>query len=128
MAEAARVTGASRISELREGEPTMSETKHTPGPWKVCQLGGEKGWHVYFELGRGTAPGFSCTADLFAKAIATAADYGDEARANARLIAAAPDLLAAAKVIASFAVSWEPLTPGDIRQLTDAIAKAEASR
>jgi hypothetical protein len=35
------------------------------------------------------------------------------------------ELLAAAKVIASFAVAWQPLTPGDIRVLTDAIAKAE---
>lgn len=35
------------------------------------------------------------------------------------------ELLAAAKTIASFAVSWQPLTPGDIKELTDAIAKAE---
>lgn len=35
------------------------------------------------------------------------------------------ELLAAAKVIASFAVAWQPLSPGDIRALTDAIAKAE---
>jgi hypothetical protein len=49
----------------------------------------------------------------------------NEWQANMRLIAAAPDLLAAAKLIASFAVSWQPLAPGDIRQLTNAIAKAE---
>jgi hypothetical protein len=45
--------------------------------------------------------------------------------ADARLIVAAPELLAAAKKIASFAVSWQPLTPGDIKELTDAIVKAE---
>jgi hypothetical protein len=45
--------------------------------------------------------------------------------ANARLIAAAPDLLAACKLIASYAISWQPLTPGDIREMTAAIAKAE---
>ena len=41
------------------------------------------------------------------------------------LIAAAPRLLAAAKTIASFAQSWQPLTPGDIKELTDAIREAE---
>jgi len=34
-------------------------------------------------------------------------------------------LLSAAKLIESFAVAWEPLTPGDITELTAAIAKAE---
>lgn len=42
-----------------------------------------------------------------------------------RLVAAAPDLLRAAKLVASFAMSWQPLTPGDIKELTNAIAKAE---
>ena len=45
--------------------------------------------------------------------------------ANARLMAAAPDLLAACKMVASFAKGWEPLTPGDIRVMLDAIDKAE---
>lgn len=38
-----------------------------------------------------------------------------------------PELMAAAKEIASFAQSWQPLTPGDIKRLTDAIAKAEGT-
>jgi uncharacterized Zn finger protein (UPF0148 family) len=46
-------------------------------------------------------------------------------QARARLMAAAPDLLAAAKLVASFAQSWRPLSPGDIQELTRAIAKAE---
>lgn len=40
--------------------------------------------------------------------------------------AAAPDLLRACKMIAGMAVSWEPLTPGDIAEVRAAIAKAEA--
>jgi hypothetical protein len=48
--------------------------------------------------------------------------------ANARVIRAAPALLAACKLVASFAKSWEPLTPGDIRVITDAIALAEEGR
>jgi hypothetical protein len=35
------------------------------------------------------------------------------------------ELLAAAKEVAGFAVSWQPLTPGDISRLRAAIAKAE---
>ena len=37
---------------------------------------------------------------------------------------AAHDLLAACQLVASCAVTWEPLTPGDIRAVTEAIAKA----
>lgn len=47
-----------------------------------------------------------------------------ELLATARLIAAAPDLLRACKMIADMAVSWEPLTPGDIAEVRDAITKA----
>ncbi len=46
-------------------------------------------------------------------------------KANDLLIAAAPDLLAACKYIADIAVSWQPLTPGDISDVHRAIAKAE---
>jgi hypothetical protein len=45
--------------------------------------------------------------------------------ANAHLISAAPDLYAAAKRIAEFAVSWTPLSNGDIADLCKAVAKAE---
>lgn len=48
-----------------------------------------------------------------------------EWEADAYLIAGAPALLRAAKLISGFAVSWEPLTPGDIAELNAAIAKAE---
>ncbi len=44
---------------------------------------------------------------------------------DARLIAAAPELLRACKAIAAMAVAWEALTPGDIAEVRGAIAKAE---
>lgn len=44
---------------------------------------------------------------------------------DARLIAAAPELLRACKMVAEMAVHWEPLTPGDIAEVKAAIAKAE---
>jgi hypothetical protein len=87
-------------------------SNHTPGSWEVHVGSDVTGYPCYF------IHGFS----------------GDQKRdvrlhdANARLIAAAPDLLAACKLIVSFAKSWEPLTPGDIRVITDAIALAEEGR
>ena len=54
-------------------------------------------------------------------------DELDEARARIQTLeveALAP-LLAAAKTVAGFTVSWEPLTPGDISELTAAIGRAE---
>jgi hypothetical protein len=96
---------------------------HTPGPWKVgarsCEWNSPASPYLHVDGDRGP---------LVAK-VRMRQDMdtlgGEECLANARLIAAAPDLLAACKMIASFAVSWEPLTPGDIRVVTDAIAKAE---
>ena len=60
------------------------ETKHTPGPWSVSGRDGDEIW---------AARTFGATA------IATV-DPGEDSRANARLIAAAPDLLVALKEIA----------------------------
>lgn len=97
----------------------MSMSKHTPGPWNIRRaqfpVDGEYDYAIYSDVDR-------VLAEVFGRA---GQNIFPPAEANARLIAAAPDLLAAAKLIASFAVSWEPLTPGDIRMLTDAIAKAE---
>jgi len=47
-----------------------------------------------------------------------------ECEANARLIAAAPELLRACQMVAEIAVAWQPLTPGDITEVKAAIAKA----
>jgi len=76
-----------------EGE-TMSETKHTPGPWSL----------EHWDYGEGrpdeTMPTI-CTDDTAVAQVLAIfrpddADHGESERdANARLIAAAPDLLAA---------------------------------
>lgn len=74
----------------------MSTTKHTPGPWAVGRIGPEAAW---IAPAQPTSPGFVaslCTSEsFFAGPLAVA-----EVEANANLIAAAPDLLAALKAIA----------------------------
>lgn len=112
---------------------------HTPGPWLV----GTSGHHVYYVNPRIEA-GESIDDQRHDSVIARCTEMGpesgipdDEITANARLIAAAPDLLAAAKKAAS--LLWEVASevedgvrtmnedsPDGIAwtQLTDAIAKA----
>jgi len=85
-------------------------SKHTPGPWEV------DGYRVGHPVGK---HGF----DLVARILQT--DNATEDAANARLIAAAPDLLAACKAAlesddAPFAISLPLETT-----LREAIAKAE---
>lgn len=71
----------------------MNEQKHTPGPWKIANL---------YPL-----PDFGETYQITAHGVPTVArvntDYAGmglgEGEANARLIAAAPDMLAALKNI-----------------------------
>jgi hypothetical protein len=66
------------------------EAKHTPGPWKV-----HKGFTSVGPYNKGLMIGPNQRALAHAIGEFEKADPGDEARANARLIAAAPDLLAA---------------------------------
>ena len=97
----------------------MSNTKHTPGPWTKCFLNGH--WHIARKDGR--------------VEIAKVAAYKnrEQSTANARLIAAAPELLEACHN----ALAWlgEKPEPNDDRphsnsvralidQLEAAIAKA----
>jgi hypothetical protein len=64
----------------------MSETKHTPGPWTVNDQVAREDC-LYIEAARvGVATVYSDNTPTV-----------DESRANARLIAAAPDMLAALK-------------------------------
>lgn len=95
------------------------ETKHTPGPWKT------PGHdipivHVY---GAGRFPAIVA----YYPALVHAGGAGttpDERVANARLIAAAPELLAACVLFED--LTRNGLAPGseDLRQLQNAIAKA----
>jgi len=84
---------------------------HTPGPWN---------WHGPYMAG-----GFKVTAldhnDVTMMDIYVKAETAAEAQANARLIAAAPDLLEALRKIAS----CESRFPGDVVDIARAaIAKA----
>jgi len=67
----------------------MNESKHTPGPWQVTDED-VRGNDIYYRI---EAEGFG----MVALVDATPVD-DDSLRANARLIAAAPDLLDACKI------------------------------
>ncbi|MEE3046621.1 MAG: hypothetical protein VX620_15335 [Pseudomonadota bacterium] len=104
-----------------------AQTKHTPGPWKSYILrskaGRDLGWIVEHSNGR-----IAWTSLAYADTNKEA-DKNDPAReANARLIAAAPDLLNACKAVFDDVASIDndsclSLEVG--RALKAAIAKAE---
>ena len=84
----------------------IMETKHTTGPWRTTRV---SGYHAVL-YGNGTiAPTVYGNDD-------------EQAAANAKLIAAAPDLLAALQAFASIDdfSGWHP-------KFRDAIEKAEAA-
>lgn len=72
----------------------MSEAKHTPGPWDYWDMD-EHGFHVFLASERraGQHVDRSIAAVRYGRTGTNSEKYW-EARANARLIAAAPDLLA----------------------------------
>jgi hypothetical protein len=75
----------------------MSNTQHTPGPWAVRDHWSDEGAFEVYPTRNGKQPKFGEWA-----ALAEVPEYGEgEAEANALLIAAAPDLLEALKLIAS---------------------------
>lgn len=96
-------------------------TNHTPGPWIIHKS------KFTFALQSSTEPHAGLICHVYAKGDPSADEVGfsrpEEAQANARLIAAAPDLLKDAKDVVS---AWEN---GDlaeaVRWLSATIAKAE---
>lgn len=93
----------------------MSDSKHTPGPW-AYRMSGED--CCDFEVYAGEGAGSIDT---------VAGEYGIESEADARLIAASPDLLEAAVKALNFIANTETelgitLDSGDA--LRAAIAKA----
>ena len=91
-------------------------SKHTPGPWEVEQDGP-------WTLVRGRDPELPSD-DIPGPLVCTPADNG-YTQANAHLIAAAPDLLAALKeIVAGISVGTDPDHPW-IKEARAAIAKAE---
>jgi hypothetical protein len=64
----------------------VSDTKHTPGPWRLAPAAAYAGADLNIDVGPSGQETYICCAGI----------RGDkEAEANARLIVAAPDLLAA---------------------------------
>lgn len=105
--------------------------QHTPGPWamhRTFRLIVVPAAHVDRSLGmaeddevdRREYANYICDTSTSERRRRPA-----EQRANAHLISAAPDLLAACTMVASFAVAGEPLSVGDIQEVLNAIAKAE---
>lgn len=101
----------------------MSEVKHTPGPWRPC------------EPGSNFAKGKMFTRPVNGEnLIATVSSEGRfaERQANARLIAAAPDMLEALKHAAQRAnetgndvLAWQETVYAMHKIIDAAIAKAE---
>lgn len=95
-------------------------TKHTPGPWQFTS------WDVYdIRDERARTIALAIVGENRAGQISS-----DEAKANARLIAAAPELLASAQEIMSWMDNLNryygerPKETGTAQRLYDAIAKA----
>jgi hypothetical protein len=95
----------------------------TPGPWELAPFNGNECDVLDVVSGYEELPGGRVSANWIAEC--NLQEGPEENLANARLIAAAPDLLQACKMVAGMAVGWEPLTPGDIAEVKAAIAKAE---
>lgn len=102
-------------------------SSHTPGPWEVrhARESGSftKDWREVW-AGRHcvvSPSGFQRSYDGEAETV-----YGVRiSDADANLIAAAPEMLAALKMVAEMAVEWKALSPGDIREVMAVIKKAE---
>lgn len=94
-------------------------TKHTPGPWEAIIIKPSKRDQVGTAMVRaGGSLAIECShsGDTFA-----------ESAANARLIAAAPEMLAALKIVSNYNISPSP-SPGVLRLVDAAIAKAEGTQ
>lgn len=113
----------------------MSDVKHTAGPWMAAASGSSVvGWPVVGPMGRSI-----CSVSWLPKkaypdvSVVGYAAFNSECEANARLIAAAPDLLAALKRQQANISRWRetgaPATPEESKsisgQIDAAIAKAE---
>jgi hypothetical protein len=98
-------------------EIAMSEAKHTPGPWSVGHPD-DNGQPVvtsaYFEI---ATCWHHCVASV-----------EKQAHANARLMAAAPDMLSVVKAfVAQYPVGLNPFLDEAYREALAAIAKAQGT-
>lgn len=103
-------------------------SKHTPAPWKVNVAEYDMGRHKYPEVVHETKPG-SLVQDVICTLLAWEWRVKEEERwANANLIAAAPDLLEAARFALSVLLANYPVEASEflaIKKLDGAIAMAE---
>lgn len=95
--------------------------KHTPGPWKCDERPHFGAWFVRQDPVNWNGMGYQLICDCPAEKKGT--HYGDMFKANARLIAAAPDMLDALRLIAG--EDGLCVTDGTIAAARAAIAKAE---
>ena len=98
------------------------KTKHTPGPWVIRQNGGSQ---VSIEKSENGIR--SIIAETYYSKLAD--EHGGNYEANARLIAAAPDMLAALRIASLICAKQTSLSYADRREaheiVMNAIAKAE---
>lgn len=105
----------------------MSEAKHTPGPWQISTPHGRMGGRDFLLQGADSRTVFDTLA----------ADAWPLSAADARLIAAAPELLAACKHLERYVRTGEagpegyvvifPVKDNALALLRAAIAKAEGT-
>lgn len=98
----------------------MSESKHTPGPWIASKYSSVVGCPVVNQIGHVVCN--TASAGTFESG-------KEEAEANAKLIASAPDMLDALKMIVNADDSY--ISAFDVKQTMLSIAKeaiAKASR
>lgn len=72
-------------------------SKHTPGPWKTADIT-SRGTHVYWRIEAPSKHVAGVSVDVTLYPVDVVA-VSEELKANARLIAAAPDLLAALEAL-----------------------------
>lgn len=90
----------------------MSEVKHTPGPWEYVQSTEHHG--PYISSYAGDVADCYTMSNPMAASIRNGGDsypvtfQGEQAEANARLISAAPDLLAALKALRNACIGMVP--------------------
>lgn len=101
----------------------MNEKNWTPGPWVAYENAGDKCFYVAQQDGAPYTPDYSDVCGLECRT--WSGERTIVQRANAHLIAAAPELLAACE-----AAEWNSLDLPDfvVKQLRDALAKARGEQ
>jgi hypothetical protein len=97
--------------------------QHTPGPWKYSFEGSNPDWAIVTSAGGAIVANVNC--ETGPDAISSPATRKMPADANAKLIAAAPDLLEACKAMLARCCGEYPDHPETIA-LIEAIRKATA--